>query len=397
MAATALIAAAGRGERVTSESGDRTPKQYLPLGGVPVLRRTVERFVAHPAIARVLVVINPSHRELFEEATRGLGDRVSWVAGGAERQSSVRAGLRGLRVHNPDEVLIHDGVRPFVSVALIDRVLKELKTRPAIIPVLPAYDAVKRIENGVVKESIERRGLVLAQTPQGFRFNDILEAHARAAVDKIEGFVDDAALAQWAGLPVYLTGGETENSKITTLDDLRAANRRLAMEQLFALGDVRTGHGFDVHAFGPGDQVRLCGVSIPSPRGLTGHSDADVGLHALTDALLGAIGAGDIGTHFPPGDPRWKDAPSDRFLAAAADLVRARKGAVAHVDVTLICEEPKIGPHRVAMRDAIAAILKIPVDRVSVKATTTEGLGFTGRGEGIAAQATATVRLPVPA
>lgn len=396
MTATALIAAAGRGERITSETGDRTPKQYLSLGGVPVLRLTLERFLAHEAIARIIVAINPSHRDQFAAAAQGLGERVSWVAGGAERQSSVRAGLRGLRVANPRTVLIHDGVRPFVSRGLIDRVLKELRQRPAVIPVLPAHDAVKRIENGMVKDTVDRRGLVLAQTPQGFHFEGILEAHSRAAVDKAEGFVDDAALACWAGMPVHLTEGDPDNAKITTSGDIKRAERRITMERLAALGDVRMGHGFDAHAFAAGgDHVRLCGVDVPSVRSLSGHSDADVGLHALTDAVLGAIGAGDIGSHFPPGDPRWRGASSDRFLAAAAGMVRELGGIVAHVDVTLICEEPKVGPHRLAMRASVAAILGIERARVSVKATTTEGLGFTGRGEGIAAQATATVRLPV--
>ena len=395
MRTSALIVAAGRGERVSSETGDRTPKQYRSIGGAPVLRWTLSAFVSHPGISRVVTVINPSHRELYEEAVAGLEGRYTWVAGGATRQKSVRAGLRALDVSNSRQVLIHDAVRPFASEKLINGVMRELENAKAVLPVMPPTETLKRVANGVVTETLERVGLVVAQTPQGFHLADILNAHNRAAEMKRHDFTDDAAVAEWAGLSVRVMQGEAGNLKITTAEDLTAADRRLTMEQITASGDVRTGHGFDVHALGPGDHMMLCGVRVDANQGLCGHSDADVGLHALTDAILGAIGAGDIGQHFPPGDPQWRGASSDRFLAFAAKRVAALGGSVAHVDVTLICEAPYISPYRVAMREAVARILGIDKGRVSVKATTTEGLGFTGRGEGIAAQATATIRLPV--
>ena len=395
MRASALIVAAGRGERVTAETGDRTPKQYRIMGGAPVLRWTLSAFLSHPSIGRVVTVINPSHRQLYEEAVAGLEGRFTWVAGGATRQKSVRAGLRALQTANGRRVLIHDAVRPFASQKLISGVMRELENANAVLPVMPPTETLKRVVNGVVTETLERVGLVAAQTPQGFRLADILDAHARAALEERHDFTDDAAVAEWAGLPVRVMQGEAGNVKITTAEDLAAAERRLTMQQNTAFGDVRTGHGFDAHALGPGDHMMLCGVRIDAKQGLSGHSDADVGLHALTDAILGAIGDGDIGLHFPPGDRRWKGASSDRFLAFAAKRVAALGGAVAHVDVTLICEAPPIAPHRAAMRGTLARILGIDMGRVSVKATTTEGLGFTGRGEGIAAQATATIRLPV--
>jgi 2-C-methyl-D-erythritol 4-phosphate cytidylyltransferase/2-C-methyl-D-erythritol 2,4-cyclodiphosphate synthase len=395
MRATALIVAAGRGERAASETGDRRPKQYRLIGGTPVLRWTLSAFLSHPMIGRVVTVINPSHRALYEETVAGLKGRYTWVAGGATRQNSVRAGLRALSTSNAELVLIHDAVRPFVSRRLIDGVIRGLETAGAVLPVMSPAETFKRVSNGIVTETLDRVGLVAAQTPQGFRLPDILDAHSRAAQQKLEDFTDDAAVAEWAGVPVHVVHGDAANVKITTAEDLAAADRRLLMDQFIASGDVRTGHGFDVHAFGPGDHVMLCGVRIAAEHGLKGHSDADVGLHALTDAILGALGEADIGNHFPPTDPQWQGVSSDRFLAFAAARVAARKGKVAHVDVTLICEAPRIAPHREAMRKVLSRILGIDVGRVSVKATTTEGLGFAGRGEGIAAQATATVRLPL--
>jgi len=395
MRATALIVAAGRGERLASETGNAAPKQYRAIGGAPVLRWTLSTFCNHPAIERIVTVINPSDRVLYERAVAGLEGEFTWVAGGSTRQKSVRAGLRAIRTYNAEFVLIHDAVRPFVSDKLIGNVLRGLDGARAVLPVVPAAETLKRVANGIVTETLDRGDLVVAQTPQGFRLTDILEAHSRAVAEEQDGFTDDAAVAEWAGVPVLVTPGEPGNMKITTAEDLAAAERRLLMNQITTFGDIRTGHGFDVHAFGPGDHVMLCGVRIDAERGLAGHSDADVGLHALTDAILGAIGDGDIGTHFPPDDTQWKDASSDRFLSFAARRIAALKGTIAHVDVTLICETPKIAPHRAAMRDSLVRILRIDADRVSVKATTTEGLGFTGRGEGIAAQATATVRLPL--
>jgi 2-C-methyl-D-erythritol 4-phosphate cytidylyltransferase/2-C-methyl-D-erythritol 2,4-cyclodiphosphate synthase len=382
MRCIALVVAAGRGTRL----GAPLPKQYLPLGGVRLLRHSLVALRAHPRIAAVRAIIHPDDRALYDEAAAGL-DLLPPVAGGAERQDSVRNGLESLEALAPDHVLIHDGARPFLDAAIVDRVLDALSDKPGAIAAMPVTDTVKRAEGGAIAETVDRSALWRAQTPQGFRFPAILATHRAAAGRQLS---DDAAVAEHAGLAVALVAGSEENFKVTTMADLARAERHLASR----LGDVRTGQGFDVHAFGPGDRVWLCGIAVPHEQGLVGHSDADVGLHALTDALLGAIGAGDIGQHFPPSDPRWRGAPSHRFLRHAAELVATKGGIVAHVDVTLICERPKIGPHRQAMAARIAEILAIGEGRVSVKATTTEKLGFTGRGEGIAAQAIATVRLP---
>ncbi|HEX3863942.1 MAG TPA: bifunctional 2-C-methyl-D-erythritol 4-phosphate cytidylyltransferase/2-C-methyl-D-erythritol 2,4-cyclodiphosphate synthase [Stellaceae bacterium] len=381
-AAYALIVAAGRGSRF----GGVMPKQYLPLGGGSVLRHAVSAFATHPRIAGVQVVIRAEDRVAYETALSGLS-LLPPIPGGAERQDSVRLGLEGLLAHRPRQVLIHDGARPFPDAALIDRVLDALDRHPAAIPALPVGDTIKRVEDGHIRETLDRSQLWRAQTPQGFHFDAILEAH-RTAAGRV--LTDDAAVAEAAGLAPIIVAGDENNLKVTTTHDLAAAERLLSSR----LGDIRVGQGFDVHGFGPGDRVMICGVEIPHSAALVGHSDADVGLHALTDALLGAIGAGDIGQHFPPSDPRWRGAASDRFLDHAAGLIRDRGGIIAAVDVTIICERPKISPHRAAMVDRVAAILRIAVDRVSVKATTTEKLGFTGRSEGIAAQAIATVRLP---
>jgi 2-C-methyl-D-erythritol 4-phosphate cytidylyltransferase/2-C-methyl-D-erythritol 2,4-cyclodiphosphate synthase len=379
----ALIVAAGRGTRF----GGALPKQYLPLGGASVLRHAVAAFARHPRIGAVQVVIRPEDRRVFDEAVAGLS-LLPPIPGGAERQDSVRLGLEALVPHEPGRVLIHDGARPFPDQALIDRVIDALDDAPAAIPALPLGDTVKRVVDGWIRDTIDRTQLWRAQTPQGFHFKAILEAH-RAASGHL--LTDDAAVAEAAGMAPLVVLGSDDNLKVTTAQDLASAERLLAIR----LGDIRVGQGFDVHPFGPGDRVVICGIAIPHDRSLAGHSDADVGLHALTDALLGAIGAGDIGVHFPPTDPRWRGAASDRFLAHAAALVRQKGGDIAAVDVTVICERPKIGPHRARMIERVAAILAIAPTRVSVKATTTEGLGFTGRGEGIAAQAVATVRLPL--
>jgi 2-C-methyl-D-erythritol 4-phosphate cytidylyltransferase / 2-C-methyl-D-erythritol 2,4-cyclodiphosphate synthase len=379
----ALIVAAGRGSRF----GGILPKQYLSLDGVSLLRHAVAAFAEHPRVADVLVVIHPEDSELFDRAVAGLGVRAP-AAGGPTRQDSVRLGLEALASCRPDRVLIHDGARPFPDPGLIDRVIAGLDQAPAAIPCLPLRDTIKRAEGGVVRETVDRLTLWRAQTPQGFHFEAILAAHRAAAGREL---TDDSAVAEAAGLAPVLVAGSEDNLKVTTAEDLAIAERLIAARR----GDVRVGQGFDVHAFAPGDQVRLCGVEIPHDASLAGHSDADVGLHALTDAVLGAIGAGDIGIHFPPTDPRWRGAASDLFLRHAADLVCARGGVVAAVDVTIICERPKIGPHRAAMVERVAAILGISGARVSIKATTTDKLGFTGRGEGIAAQAVATVRLPL--
>jgi 2-C-methyl-D-erythritol 4-phosphate cytidylyltransferase / 2-C-methyl-D-erythritol 2,4-cyclodiphosphate synthase len=380
----ALIVAAGRGARF----GGALPKQYLPLGSATVLRHAVAAFAGHPRITGVAVVIRDEDRALFEAATAGL-PLLPPVAGGAERQDSVRLGLEALARHAPARVLIHDGARPFADPALIDRVTAALDKAPAAIPALPLGDTVKRVIDGRIIETVDRAQLYRAQTPQGFDFPMILAAHQAAAGRML---TDDAAVAEAAGIAPLVVAGSEDNPKITTIADLTAAERLLAAR----LGDIRVGQGFDVHGFGPGDQVMVCGIAVPHDRTLVGHSDADVGLHALTDALLGAIGAGDIGQHFPPSDPHWRGAPSDVFLRHAAAAVRDKGGMIAAVDVTIICERPKIAPHRTAMVERVATILGIASGRVSVKATTTDRLGFAGRGEGIAAQAIATVRLPLP-
>jgi 2-C-methyl-D-erythritol 4-phosphate cytidylyltransferase / 2-C-methyl-D-erythritol 2,4-cyclodiphosphate synthase len=379
----ALIVAAGRGTRF----GGGLPKQYLPLRGASVLRHAVAAFATHPRIAGVQVVIRDEDRGIFTEAVSGL-TLLPPVPGGAERQDSVRLGLEALVPHDPARVLIHDGARPFPGTALIDRVIDALDRGPAAIPALPLGDTIKRVADGRIRDTIDREQLWRAQTPQGFHFKAILAAH-RAARGQV--LTDDSAVAEAAGMAPIVVPGSEDNLKVTTAQDLVAAERLLAART----GDIRVGQGFDVHPFGPGDQIMVCGVAIPHDRSLVGHSDADVGLHALTDALLGAIGAGDIGMHFPPSEPRWRGAASDGFLAHAAAVVRDKGGEIAAVDVTIICERPKIAPHRGRMIERVAAILGIPPARVSVKATTTERLGFTGRGEGIAAQAVATVRLPM--
>jgi 2-C-methyl-D-erythritol 4-phosphate cytidylyltransferase / 2-C-methyl-D-erythritol 2,4-cyclodiphosphate synthase len=379
----ALVVAAGRGTRL----GAPLPKQYLPLGGVAVLRHGVQALLGHPAIGGVRVVIHPDDHQHYAAATSGL-ELMSPVAGGAQRQDSVRNGLESLADDAPDLVLIHDGARPFLDRGIVDRVLGGLAAHQGAIAALPVRDTVKRSEGPCIAATIDRGGLWRAQTPQGFHYRPIVAAHRAAAGAELS---DDAAVAERAGLAVALVEGSEDNLKVTTMDDLARAERLLAAR----CGDVRTGQGFDVHAFGPGDHIWLCGIAVPHGQGLVGHSDADVGLHALTDAVLGAIGDGDIGVHFPPADPQWRGAASHRFLRHAADRVAALGGIIAHVDVTVICERPKVGPHREAMSTRIAEILGIARSRVSVKATTTEKLGFAGRGEGIAAQAVATIRLPM--
>ncbi|MEQ9638846.1 MAG: bifunctional 2-C-methyl-D-erythritol 4-phosphate cytidylyltransferase/2-C-methyl-D-erythritol 2,4-cyclodiphosphate synthase [Alphaproteobacteria bacterium] len=380
----ALIVAAGRGQRFGSDA----PKQYAALAGQPILRHAAAAFVAHPRVSRVLVVIHPDDRALHDDAVAGL-DLSPPVPGGATRQASVLAGLEALAHEPPARVLIHDAARPLVSGDLIDRVLMALDTAPGALPALPVTDSLRRTADGRVTGQVDRHGLVAAQTPQGFDFAAILAAHRRAAGLHADGQTDDVAVALAAGLEVVEVAGEEGNFKVTTAADLVRAERALNPAWV-----TRVGAGFDVHRFGPGDHVMLCGVMVAHDAALVGHSDADVGLHALTDAILGSIGAGDIGAHFPPSDPQWRGASSDRFLKHAVAEVGKRGGRLNHLDLTLICERPKVGPHRQAMRENVAAICGLALDAVSIKATTTEGLGFTGRREGIAATATATVQLP---
>ncbi len=383
----ALIVAAGSGERFGSE----LPKQYLSLAGQPLVRRAIEAFRGHPAVSGVLVVYQPAHRALYDQATQGLG-LPEPVPGGATRQDSGRLGLERLAAWPggaPDYVLIHDAARPLVDAETISRVVAALEHAPAAIAAVQVIDTLKKWVDGFTAGTVDRSCLWRAQTPQGFRFSAILEAHRRLAG---AGLTDDAAVAEAAGLPVALVPGSPDNIKVTTPIDLERAHRLLGG----GVPDIRTGLGFDVHRFAPGDFVTLCGVRVPHSQSLEGHSDADVALHALTDALLGAISAGDIGSHFPPSDPQWRGVDSTVFLRHAVALVRARGGVIGHVDVTLICERPKVGPHRAAMVERLAEVLEVESGRVSVKATTTEKLGFTGREEGIAAQAIATVVLLCP-
>jgi 2-C-methyl-D-erythritol 4-phosphate cytidylyltransferase/2-C-methyl-D-erythritol 2,4-cyclodiphosphate synthase len=388
----AVIVAAGRGARACGTGS--VPKQYLALGGAPVLAHSLRVLAAHRQIDAVQVVIHADDRSLYEAAARPFAARlVDPVRGGATRQDSVRLGLEALAPRAPDRVLIHDAARPFLSADLVSRLLAALEARPAAIAAWPVADTLKRAApDGTIAETVDRANLWRAQTPQAFHFAPILAAHRRAAAMGQSDFTDDAGLATWAGLAVQLVASTGGNMKLTTPEDVALAERLLASAA--GLHETRTGSGFDVHAFAPGDHIWLCGVKIPHTHRLEGHSDADVALHALTDAILGAIGDGDIGEHFPPSDPAWRGAPSRLFLEDAAARVRALGGRIANVDVTILCEAPKVGPHRAAMRQAIAAILDIEARRVSVKATTTEGLGFVGRREGIAALASATILVP---
>jgi 2-C-methyl-D-erythritol 4-phosphate cytidylyltransferase/2-C-methyl-D-erythritol 2,4-cyclodiphosphate synthase len=393
MSVASIIVAAGRGSRAGSESG--LPKQYWPIGGVPILTRAISAFAAHPGLGDILVVIHPDDRALYEAAAAPFVTRLRPpVLGGAMRQDSVRAGLEALLAAHPTKVLIHDAARPFVDPALIDRVLACLATHDAALPSLPVTDTIKRANDGHVTETLAREGLWRAQTPQGFKFDAILAAHRKAAQSGFSDFTDDSAVAEWFGLDVGLVEGSEANRKLTSAEDLRAADEALRTAQSGGAGTIRVASGYDVHAFAPGDAVVLCGVRIPHGKKLSGHSDADVALHALTDALLGVIADGDIGTHFPPSDERWRGQESSLFLKEAGTRVKARGGRIVHADLTLICETPRIGPHRDAMRANIANMLGLELTQVSIKATTNEGLGFIGRGEGIAAMATATVLLP---
>lgn len=379
MKVAALIVAAGRGHR----AGGPLPKQYLDLNGQTILRRSAKAFLDSGLVHVVQVVIHPDDRPLYEESALGLGLREP-CPGGASRQESVRLGLEALAGENPDLVLIHDAARPFVSATLIRAVIDGLSNNEAVIPGLAVTDTIKQVEGGIITGNIDRDSLRRAQTPQGFRYRTILEAH-RALAD-VADLTDDAAVAERAGHNVHLVEGDERNIKVTTPEDVAALSAQAMLPC--------SGTGFDVHRLGPGDHVMLCGHRIPHSQGLIGHSDADVALHALVDAILGAVGAGDIGRHFPPSDPQWKGVPSRLFLEEAVRLVRAQGGRIANVDVTIICEAPKVTPHVQPMTAILGEILGIPAARINVKATTTEKLGFTGRGEGIAAQATASVLLP---
>lgn len=421
----AVVVAAGRGIRI----GGGTPKQYRQVGGRAVLTRTLAALGALPVVGRVQVVIAPDAAAFYETCLAELDPAVRQkllapVEGGATRQQSVRAGLEALaRAGAPEIVLVHDAARPYVDAALIDRAVAAGRDHRAAVPGVAVSDTIKLVEEagdgiGRVRETPARENLRAVQTPQSFHFAALLDAHRSAAAAELHGFTDDGALAEWAGLPVVVFAGDLRNRKITQPADLIEADRAFgapdsalaapdsalaAPDSALAAPDrssemtqyvTRLGTGFDVHAFTEGDHVWLGGVRIPADRGVLAHSDGDVALHALTDALLGAIADGDIGTHFPPSDERWRGAASDQFLAHAVSLVRARGGRIDHLDITVLAEAPRIGQYREAIRARIAEIAGVPLTSVSIKATTTEKLGFVGRAEGLAAQAAATVRLP---
>ena len=389
-----VVVAAGRGARLGAER----PKQYLVCAGKPLLVHTLEALTAAWPFSAVTVAIHADDRAHYAEALALLSPEARAAIGppaigGATRQRSVLAGLEALAHGAPDIVLIHDAARPFPSRDLVARAVEAAEAHGAAAPGTRLSDTVKQVDaDGMVLATPPRAALRAVQTPQAFRFPLILDAHRRAAAEGVENLTDDVAVAEWAGAPAYVFEGDPANLKVTTMEDLRAAETRLAG----SASETRVGQGFDVHAFAPGDHVWLCGVRISHAQGLSGHSDADVALHALADAIFGALAEGDIGVHFPPTDPQWKGAASRIFLAHAAERVRARGGVLVHLDATLVCEAPKIGPHREAMRARVAEIAGIETGRVAVKATTTERLGFTGRGEGIACFATATVRLRAP-
>ncbi len=393
---TALIVAAGSGQRF----GSPIPKQYQDIGGMPILRRSILAFLNHPLVDEVQVVISPQHRDLYDRAVEGLALPTP-VHGGATRQDSVRLGLEALALCHPapDFVMIHDGARPLIDAQTITAVRKALDESKGAIAAKPLVDTLKRsarrdcsalratatAADQTIIDTIDRANLWQAHTPQAFHFDAILDAH-RAVIG--QQLTDDAAVAEKAGMTVTLVPSNPDNMKITNPDDLGRAARLLGQN----FGDIRTGLGFDVHRLIPGDVIHLGGLAIPHTMTLEGHSDADVILHALTDALLGTMAAGDIGTHFPPSDLQWKGADSALFVRHVVQMINQRGGMIAHVDVVVMCEQPKLGPHRQAMQKRIADLLEVNLDRVSLKATTTERLGFTGRGEGIAAQAVATVR-----
>lgn len=388
MKTLALIVAAGLGSR----AGGEIPKQYRSVGGRSVLDRTVSAFAGCPLIDKVCIVINTDDEDLCRTRVARHEKLLEPVAGGETRQISVANGLEAVAVLKPERVLIHDAARPFVSRNTIKRVAEALDIHTGAVAALPVTDTVKRTNGAMIENTLPRDRLWTAQTPQGFRFDAILDAHRQAREHRNNSFTDDAAVAEWAGFEMAVVEGNRENMKITTPSDLEFA-RTVQARQVQDM-ETRTGNGFDVHAFEPGDHVVLCGVHIPHEASLAGHSDADAALHALTDAILGAIGEGDIGQIFPPGGDQWKDASSDIFLVDAASRLARRGGRLVNADITIICEAPKIGPHRDAMRRRVAEIVGTDIGRISVKATTSEQLGFTGRGEGIAAQAVATVMLP---
>ena len=379
----ALIVGAGKSERF----GGILPKQYSNLAGLSIFYRTLATFISHPVIAGVQAVIHPDDKEMYENVIENLSSSKLLVSvdGGDTRQQSVRLGLESLKDLAPDHVLIHDAARPFVSHKIISRVIDALGSSEGAIAAIPVNDTLKKSDTNFISKTIDRSKLWQAQTPQGFVFSEIYRAHK---ICKVNNLTDDATVAEKAGIAVELVVGSPDNVKITTMDDFLRAERTLGWE-------YRTGIGFDVHRFCKGKEVAICGIKIPHTHALKGHSDADVALHAISDALFGSVAAGDIGDYFPPSDVRWKDVASDVFLLKARDIICENMAQIVNVDITIICEEPKIGPYRKKMRSSVAEILKISEDQISIKATTTEQLGFLGRKEGIAVNAVATIKKPI--
>ena len=385
MSTYAIIVAAGSGTR----AGGEIPKQYQIIGGKPVIAHTVQAFLNHPQIDGVSIVIGKDHQQYFYDALSDF-DLPAPIIGGDTRQQSVFNGLQSIAQHNPDRVLIHDAARPFISAQVINNVISALGKVECAIPTVDVVDTITQVENNLITGKLDRSTLRAVQTPQGFNFNAIYAAHKTAADAGDTTATDDSALMS----SVTVVQGDIANIKLTTASDITQANQTMSQNTFANLHDIRVGQGYDVHAFENGDHVILCGEKIPFTKSLKGHSDADVAMHALTDAILGAISEGDIGKHYPPSDPQWKGAASEIFLKGAVKLIEDRGGRLAHCDITIICEAPKLRPHIDAMRQTMADIMGLALDRMSIKATTSEQLGFTGRGEGIAAMATATVRLP---
>ncbi len=390
MKVAAVIVAAGSGQR----AGGEKPKQYQLIGGKPVLRWTLESFLSHPAVTHVQTVIGADHDADFAAAALGL-TLPTPVLGGNSRQDSCRIGVEACAEHAPDLILIHDAARPFISHAVISAVIAKLNDVDAVVPGLAVADTLKQARAGLIEKTVDRSTLFYMQTPQGFRYQKIREAHETAFTQAAEGLTDDAAVAEFAGMKVSVVQGEARNRKLTTSHDIKMANIELNQSQFAHRPDIRVGQGVDFHVFTKGNSLWLCGVEMPHTHKLKGHSDADVALHAVTDAILGTIGEGDIGTHFPPTDPQWKNARSSIFIAKARQLLEAKGGLIANVDVTILAEAPKISPHIVKMKSELSRQLGLATDRIAIKATTTETMGAIGRKEGMAALATVTVRLPL--
>ncbi|WP_421694994.1 bifunctional 2-C-methyl-D-erythritol 4-phosphate cytidylyltransferase/2-C-methyl-D-erythritol 2,4-cyclodiphosphate synthase [Aestuariivirga sp.] len=389
MTVAAVIVAGGSGLR----AGGERPKQYQLIGGRPVIWWTCRAFLEHPAVSHVQAVIGEGHEAMFAAATEGL-DLILPVIGGQTRQESCRIGIEAVARHEPSKVLIHDAARPFVSASLIEEVIGWLDRFQAVVPGMPVAETLKFAPGGIVSRTVDRSSIWAAQTPQGFHYAEILAAYRKAEAERTQGLTDDASVAEHAGIEISMIPGQIENRKLTTADDIVIADRDMMGRQLQNLPDIRVGQGIDIHPFEPGEFVTLCGVNIPYAQRLKGHSDADAALHALTDAILGTIGEGDIGTHFPPSDPQWKGAASRIFLAKAMELLEARRGLIANIDITILAEAPKIAPHVAAMKACLSPLLHLDPSRIAIKATTMEKLGAIGRKEGIMAFATVTVRLP---